>query len=202
MSLPPSSRHTLTACLADANHPDSFQEIQELPALQASLRILPSALVGAFLNFGTGLLVDRVPAFWLVGLSGLICSGAPLLMALYRPEWTYWANAFVAQLLMPISPDILFTVGLIIVSDAFPEGTQSLAGAVFNTASQFGSALGLAVLQIVSSVVSRGHGSNDKGSLLDGYRASFWTMFGFMLLCVALPGIGLRGAGRVGLKRD
>ena len=166
------------------------------------MRILPSALVGAFLNFGTGLLVDRIPAFWLVGLSGLICSGAPLLMALYRPEWTYWANAFVAQLLMPISPDILFTVGLIIVSDAFPEGTQSLAGAVFNTASQFGSALGLAVLQIVSSVVGHGQGNKDKGSLLDGYRASFWTMFAFMILCVALPGIGLRGAGRVGLKRD
>ncbi|KAJ9137115.1 Aminotriazole resistance protein [Pleurostoma richardsiae] len=179
-----------------------FQKIQQLSALQASLRILPSVIVGMFLNLGTGLFVDRIPAFWLVILSSFLCAGAPLLMAFYQPEWPYWTNAFVAQLLMPISGDILFTVGLIIVSDAFPEDTQSLAGAVFNTASQFGSAFGLAVVQIVSSAVAQSRENKGITSLLDGYRASYWTMFVFMILCVALPGIGLRGAGKVGVKRD
>ncbi len=181
----------------------SFQEVQHLSALQASIRIIPSVIIGIGLNFATGLFVDRIPVLWLVVGSSFLCAGAPMLMALAQPEWPYWANAFVAQLLMPMSADILFTVGLIVVSDAFPEDTQSLAGAVFSTAAQFGNAFGLAVMQIVSSSVTRN--SKDEsgvGALLEGYRASFWTMLGFMMLCVVLPGIGLRGAGKVGLKRD
>lgn len=184
----------------------SFQEIQHLSALQASIRILPSLIVGTLLNLGTGLVVHRIPALWLVMISSLLCAGGPLLMAVIQPQWTYWANAFVAQLLQPISVDVMFTVGLIIVSETFPEDKQSLAGAVFNTAAQFGQALGLAVMQIVSALVRqaeerKGNVDGDD-ALFAGYKASFWTMFSFMMLCILLGGIGLRGAGRVGVKRD
>ncbi|TPX11632.1 uncharacterized protein E0L32_007611 [Thyridium curvatum] len=183
-----------------------FQEIQHLSALQASIRILPSLIVGTLLNLGTGLVVHRIPALWLVMISSLLCAGGPLLMAVIQPQWTYWANAFVAQLLQPISVDVMFTVGLIIVSETFPEDKQSLAGAVFNTAAQFGQALGLAVMQIVSALVRqaeerKGNVDGDD-ALFAGYKASFWTMFSFMMLCILLGGIGLRGAGRVGVKRD
>ncbi|KAL1870819.1 hypothetical protein VTK73DRAFT_2411 [Phialemonium thermophilum] len=183
-----------------------FQEIQHLSALQASVRILPSLVVGTLLNLGTGLLVHRIPALWLVSISSLLCAGAPLLMAVIQPQWTYWANAFFAQLLQPISGDVLFTVGLIIISETFPEDKQSLAGAVFNTASQFGSALGLAVMQIVSALVKQAEerkaGVSEDDALFAGYKASFWTMFLLMMLCILLCVVGLRGAGRVGVKRD
>ncbi|CAH0025097.1 unnamed protein product [Clonostachys rhizophaga] len=180
-----------------------FQEVQQLSALEASIRLLPSFIVAAFLNVGVGMFVHKVPVIWLVVGSSLLCALAPLLMAVIQPEWTYWANAFVAQLFQPISADILSTIGLIIITDSFPDDTQALAGAVFNTAGQFGTAFGLAVLQVVSQQVSMRHDDLGKvNSIMEGYRASFWTMVGFMVLCAALGGAGMRRVGKVGLKRD
>ncbi|KAJ4320379.1 hypothetical protein N0V84_005873 [Fusarium piperis] len=180
-----------------------FQEIQHLPALQASIRILPCTLVGALVNLVMGLFVHKVPAIWIVTVTSILCAGSPLLMAVIDPSWPYWGNAFIAQVLQPISCDALFTVGLIIITDVFPEDTQALAGAVFNTAAQFGSALGLAILQVVSTMVTEDSDSRDKVvALMQGYRASFWTMFAFMLLCTVVGLLGLRRAGRIGLKRD
>ncbi|GKZ26286.1 hypothetical protein AbraIFM66951_003607 [Aspergillus brasiliensis] len=181
-----------------------FQEIQDLSALQASIRILPSLVVGVLIQVTSGFFVHRVPAIWIVVLTAVVGSLAPLLMALAHPSWPYWANTFVAQLLQSVNCNALFTVGLIIISEIFPEDTQALAGAVFNTAAQFGTALGFAVLQVISSVVTENKEVHvdEKTALLAGYRASFWTMFAFMILCTAIPALGLRNTGRVGLKRD
>lgn len=123
-------------------------------------------------------------------------------MAVIQPSWTYWGNAFVAQLLQPVSADTLFTIGLIVITNVFSDDTQALAGAVFNTCAQFGSALGLAVLQVISTVVTEQSEREKTEALMDGYRASFWTMLGFMALCAVIGFFGLRKAGRVGLKRD
>lgn len=157
------------------------------------------------LNLTTGYFVDRVPAFWLVIVSTTLAAGAPLLMALIDPHWIYWKGAFFAQVLAPIAGDVLFTVGLIVVSDVFPEKTQGLAGAVFNTVGYFGMSLGLNSMQVVSLLVTKGTQYRDKSSpaaLLQGYQASFWTMFGMTILCILLSVVGLRNVGKVGLKRD
>ncbi|KAL5600855.1 hypothetical protein FOVSG1_006885 [Fusarium oxysporum f. sp. vasinfectum] len=180
-----------------------FQEIQYLSAVDAGIRILPSTVVGLGLNLMTGLIVHKIPAVWLVAVSSLLSSGSPLLMAVINPSWPYWVGAFFAQILLPFSIDVLFTVGLIIVTEVFPEKNQSVAGAVFNTAAQFGNALGLAIVQVVSAAVTN-QKINPKSpeALLEGYRASFWTLFSLMLVCVLVAALGLRGAGKVGSKRD
>lgn len=105
---------------------------------------------------------------------------------------------------MPISGDVLFTVGLIVVSNVFPEDTQSLAGAVFNTAAQFGSSLGLTVMQVVSTLTAKGKpgATGSPENLMAGYRATFWTMFALMVSCAFVSTFGLRRAGKVGAKRD
>ncbi|KAL5585749.1 hypothetical protein FOVSG1_013441 [Fusarium oxysporum f. sp. vasinfectum] len=180
-----------------------FQEIQYLSAVDAGIRILPSTVVGLGLNLMTGLIVHKIPAVWLVAVSSLLSSGSPLLMAVINPSWSYWVGAFFAQILLPFSIDVLFTVGLIIVTEVFPEKNQSVAGAVFNTAAQFGNALGLAIVQVVSAAVTN-QKINPKSpeALLEGYRASFWTLFSLMLVCVLVAALGLQGAGKVGSKRD
>lgn len=181
----------------------SFQEVQHLSALQASIRILPSLVVGALVNAIMGFFVHKVPAPWIVSVTSILCAGAPLLMAVIQPHWPYWGNAFVAQLLQPISVDALFTVGLIMITDIFPDNTQAVAGAVFNTSAQFGSALGLAVLQVISTITTdKASHKAETSALMDGYRASFWAMFGFMMLCAVIGFFGLRKTGRIGLKLD
>ncbi|KAF4990276.1 hypothetical protein FGRMN_8584 [Fusarium graminum] len=180
-----------------------FQEVQHLSALNAAIRILPSVVVGVALNFTTGLVVHKIPAIWLIVTTSILTAISPLLMALISPTWTYWSAAFVAQVLMPFSADVLFTVGLIVVTETFPEDKQAIAGSVFNAASQFGNAVGLAIMQVVSTLVTKQHkGVPSAEALLQGYKASFWTMFSFMILCAAIGGVGLRKAGMVGVKQD
>jgi MFS family permease len=171
--------------------------------MQAAIRILPSVVVGVALNFTTGIVVHRVPVVWLVVITSVLSSGAPLLMAFIQAQWTYWTSAFFAQVLMPFSVDVLLTVGLIAITAAFPEDRQSIAGAVFNTAAQFGSSLGLAVMQVISTIVTKSNYSlRPSEALLEGYRASFWTMFAFMVSSAVIGTMGLRKTGKIGLKQD
>ncbi|KAJ0372655.1 hypothetical protein COL922a_014296, partial [Colletotrichum nupharicola] len=145
-----------------------FQEVQHLSALDASIRILPSLVVGVLLNLVIGIFVHKIPAVWIVTITSILCAGSPLLMAVVQPSWPYWGNAFVAQLLQPVSFDALYTVGLIVITNSFPDDTQALAGAVFNTAAQFGSALGLAVLQVISTVVTDKRDDESAEALMAG----------------------------------
>jgi MFS family permease len=183
----------------------SFQEVQGTSALGASIRLLPNLISGVILNFVTGLIVDKVPVFWAVMLTSTLCAGAPLLMALINPRWPYWYDAFFAQLLTPISGDVLFTVGLLVVSASFPPRMQALAGAVFNTAAQLGASIGLTILSVISTSITKESGAADLQSpeaLMAGYRASFWALFAFTASAVVVGGYGLRKVGRVGEKRE
>ncbi|KAI8959167.1 MFS general substrate transporter [Daldinia sp. FL1419] len=182
-----------------------FQEVQGNTALGASLRILPSLIAGALTNLSTGVFVNRVPVMWTVFISSALSAVAPLLMALVKPEWPYWYDSFFAQILAPLSCDILFTVGLLVVSDVFPKHMQALSGAVFNTCAQLGTAIGLAVTSVISASATDGSHYADKaspGALIVGYRAVFWTMFAWMLFVCVVCVFGLRRIGVIGVKRD
>ena len=179
--------------------------MQHLSALQSSIRFFPSIVVGVALELSTGFFIHRLSVLRLVLISSLLSAGAPLLMALINSQWPYWYDAFFAQILSYFSVDVLFTVGILIVSDVFPARTQSLAGAVFNTLGQFGTSIGLCVMGVISNAVTRGSGYADKTSpdaLLEGYRATFWASFAFMLIACCVAALGLRNIGKVGGKRD
>ncbi|PNP56792.1 hypothetical protein THARTR1_03488 [Trichoderma harzianum] len=162
---------------------------------------------------------------WSVLISSTLSTVAPLLMALINPSWPYWYDAFLAQILAPLSCDILFTVGLLVVSDVFPTHMQALSGAVFNTCAQLGTAIGLTVTSLIAASVTNTSLNADKASpsalntdkaspstlnadktspsaLMIGYRAAFWTMFAAMALVCVLSVLGLRTVKQLGVKRD
>jgi len=183
----------------------SFQEVQHTTALGASLRILPSLIVGFAIQLATGLLIHRSNPYFLVLVTLILSAGAPLLMAVISARWPYWYAAFPAQLLAPLSADIMFTIGLLVVSESFPEDTQALAGAVFNTVVQFGTSMGLTVMAVIAAAVSKSDenkGSSKEENLLLGYKASFWAAFAGMGLACVIGAFGLRRMGKVGVKKD
>ena len=53
-------------------------------------------------------------------------------------------------------------MGILLVSEVFPDRTQALAGAVFNTVGQFGQAIGLALIGVVSNSVTQDSKYADK----------------------------------------
>lgn len=100
---------------------------------------------------------------------------------------------------------MLFTVGILVVSEVFPERDQALAGAIFNTLAQFGTSIGLAVMGIITNSVTRQsqyQSQTSPDALEAGYRATFWATFALMIITCCIGAFGLRKIGKVGVKRD
>ena len=163
--------------------------------------------MGVAIGLSCGFFVHKVAAGWLVTSTSILCACAPLFMAVMDPKWTYWYMAFWAQALSPISVSVLVTVGMLIVSDVFPDKSQALAGAVFNTFAQLGASIGICVMSVISASVTAKSKIEDKNSpaaLMEGYRVSFWTLFACMLAAAVIGGLGLRngvvnGSGKNGV---
>jgi len=105
----------------------------------------------------------------------------------------------------PTGADSLFTVSNLLITSVFPARTQALAGGVFNTVSQIGKSVGLALVAIIAASLTAKSAYADKTSpeaLLVGYRATFWYCFACVIVTVALSFWGLRRIGKVGHKRD
>ncbi|KAL4977939.1 major facilitator superfamily domain-containing protein [Aspergillus desertorum] len=188
-----------------------FQGVQNISALQASIRFLPMAVIGVVTNVLAAHLVAKVNVNRLLGVSAVTTAISPILMAVASPEWTHWAAAFVAMTLSPANGDVLWTISSLVICHAFPSNAQALAGSVFNTISQLGNSVRLAVAAVIAASVSA-HDESDSGSdtgssqtpeqLLDGYRAAYWTIFARMVVVCLVSGFGLRNVGKVGIKQD
>lgn len=97
-----------------------------------------------------------------------------------------------------IGYEVLFTVSNLIISRAYPGENQALAGAVFNSVSQVGNSVGLAVSAAIAASVTE-HSGQDT---LKGFRAAYWLMFAAMVVVCGFSYFGLRGGGFVGKKNE
>lgn len=100
---------------------------------------------------------------------------------------------------------VLFIVAALVITDSFPDSGQALAGSILNTIYQFGSAVGLAIMAVISSTVTNSSGYANKdvaAALLEGYKATFWTCLGSAVLYCLIGAVGLRTIGKVGLKQE
>lgn len=182
-----------------------FQEVQGLSAIQTSIRFLPSPVSGVSANLLMGILVSRVKANILIAVACVIVCGAPLAMVFADVHSSYWSSGFVSNLLSPIGADSLFTVSNLLITSVFPSKTQGLAGGVFNTVSQIGKSVGLALVAVIASSVTEQSSFTDKSSpeaLMVGYRATFWFCLALCAATLVLTTWGLRRIGKVGHKRD
>ncbi|RYO90318.1 hypothetical protein DL766_006910 [Monosporascus sp. MC13-8B] len=193
----------------------SLQRVQGVSAIQTPLYFVPNIIIGVVLSVTTGFILHRLSVYWLVLITCCLTAVAPLLMAVNDPNWSYWYASFWAVFLSPLSGGTLFVVSALIMTSTFPDNTQALAGAVFNTFSQFRTAVGLTVVAVISSSVSRSSAAGHAHSrmtadeaqyapqnLLGGYRASFWALFGSAILTCAIGAFGLRNVSNKGMKKD
>jgi len=182
-----------------------FQDVQGIGPLQTSLRFLPAAGAGITANVVAGYLVPRVAANLIVDAGLIIAAASPLVMTFAKPDSTYLSSGFIANILNPCGVDALFTVANLLITSSFPAKTQGLAGGVFNTISQIGKAIGLALVAVIaSSVTARSHYTDKKSpdALLVGYKAAYWFCFGLGVTAILVALWGLRRIGNVGHKRD
>lgn len=182
-----------------------FQDVQDLSVMNTSLRFIPTPIMGLISSLITGMVLHRVRADAMINITTLISSVSPLLMALVDPQWSYWRGSFIAVCLNSIAADSLFTVSNILIASVFPDETQGLAAGVFNTVSQVGKSVGLALMALISNAITENQSKfQDKRSpeaLMIGYRAAFWTLFGMNVASLLVGALGLRKVGNIGKKK-
>ncbi|QRW23568.1 major facilitator superfamily transporter [Rhizoctonia solani] len=165
------------------------------------LLLLPMSVSGLLCNLVIALFIGRISGTILIAVGCFFTGLAALLFAVIKPSLTYWAFGFPAAAVVVFGADFMFATGSIFVAKVALPHEQSLAGGIFNTLNQLGTAFGLAIASVVNNSVYRQsvRASGDEvESLLLGYRAAFWTCFGFGMAALVLTLVFLRGIGIVG----
>ncbi|CAE6413972.1 unnamed protein product [Rhizoctonia solani] len=178
-----------------------YQEYLGISPVDTTIRLLPMPVSGLLCNLVIALFIGRISGSVLIGVGCFFTSLAALLFAVITPSATYWAFGFPAAAVVVFGADFMFATGSIFVAKIALPHEQSLAGGIFNTLNQLGTAFGLAIASVVNNNVHRSalrESGDELGSLLRGYRAAFWTCFGFGMAALVLTLIFLRGIGIVG----
>ncbi len=101
------SRFDVTRKVSELTY-HSFQEVQQLSAVQTSIRFIPDVLAGMALSICVGLVLHKVSAYYIVLATSFISAASPILMALINPRWPYWYVSFWAVVLSSVAGDGTF----------------------------------------------------------------------------------------------
>ncbi|KAK0645266.1 putative MFS-type transporter [Lasiodiplodia hormozganensis] len=183
-----------------------LEYVRGVAPLQSSLYFLPAPIAGTLVNVAVGALLPLMQPAVAVPVACAVTAVAPLILALLcRVDGPgYWHAVFEAMALNVVAPDVIYTIANLVITAAFPEKTQALAGGVFNTMAQIGKSVGLAttaaVAMRVTAEVQDGRGNEE--ALLQGYKAGWWYCFTLSTGAVVVSAWGLRRVGKVGVKQE
>lgn len=182
-----------------------YQYYQGLSVLETTLRFLPTGVAGVITICVASQILSRVSGYAVV-LWGTACvSVACLLFAVpIPPDTSYWAYGFPAMIILTIGADTLYPCTALFVMQSVPEDDQAMGAAIFQTLSQVGRSIGLAIATAIQIAVTKHQntanvgGLEDKEALLSGYRAAYWFSFAIGVASIAIAAYSFRGAGKLG----
>ncbi|PHH67705.1 hypothetical protein CDD80_591 [Ophiocordyceps camponoti-rufipedis] len=147
-----------------------MQMVLKVSSLTTALWYAPWAVSGLIFSTLGGLVLDRIPASWLLIPSSISAIMAVLLFAVMPSEPSYWLWIFPAMIFEAASADILWTVSNVFLTTSLPRHHQGLAGAIISLTLFVGDALFLAVGDVVEeSMAGAGSGAETQ------YKAVFWV---------------------------
>ncbi|KAJ7726975.1 major facilitator superfamily domain-containing protein, partial [Mycena olivaceomarginata] len=174
-----------------------YEDFVKLTPVHTAVRLLPMTVAGLLCNVFVMLAVGRIDFAVLIAVGTSFTGIGALLFALIQPSAPYWAYGFPSPIVSVFGADFVFAAGTLFVAKISLPHEQSLAGGIFQTLTQLGTAFGLAITTIVHNAV--GGGSTGHDAPLEAYQAAQWTAFGMAMLCTLLGAIFLRGVGAVGV---
>jgi hypothetical protein len=168
-------------------------------------------IVGLICNLVVIIVISRVPAVYIIVSMTASTGIAALLFAIINPDVTYWAYGFPAMILSVAGADFVMVTGSLFVAKVALPHEQSLAGALFQTMTQLGTAFGLTVTTVIYERVSRNHAAQMNADLstdvlppaaqLKGYQAAQFGNLAFTVISMVLAALFLRGIGIVGDRK-
>lgn len=112
-------------------------------ALLTSAETSPVAVTGIFFAFLTVWLMRRIAVSWVMLFAMFFFSLGSVLMAITPINQSYWANTFVAVVLMPGAMNLSFPAATILLSSALPKEKQGIAASLVATVVNYSISCGL-----------------------------------------------------------
>ncbi|KAG2341240.1 MFS general substrate transporter [Suillus weaverae] len=190
-----------------------YQNYLLLTPVETMIRFIPMFIVGCLCNFFVAMVVSRLPLVIFAVSGTLLTAAAAILFALIDPSVTYWAFGFPSTVLIVFGADFVYSSGTIFIAKTSLPHEHSVAGALFQTMTQIGTAFGLTISTIVfNTVVNKesaklGVTVNSSGTnapmsaQLTGYQDAQWTAAAFAFMAALLAALFLRSVGIVGHNR-
>nr|GAT45298.1 MFS general substrate transporter [Mycena chlorophos] len=173
-----------------------YEDYERLSAIHTAVRMLPMTVTGFACNVFVMLVIGRLDFVVLIAAGTLLTGVAPLLFALIVPSAPYWAFGFPSTICSVFGADFIFAGGTLFVAKVSLPHEQSLAGGIFQTLTQLGTAFGLAITTIAFD--SKTGGTSQQSAPLKAYKTANWTAFGISVFCTILAVAFLRGVGPIG----
>ncbi|KAK3313612.1 major facilitator superfamily-domain-containing protein [Apodospora peruviana] len=185
-------------------------------ALRASAETSPVAVTGILFAMLTVWLMGRIAVSWVMLFAMFFFTLGSILMAVTPLSQTYWANTFVAIVLMPGAMNLSFPAATILLSSALPKEKQGIAASLVATVVNYSISCGLGLAGTVHkhSLGSAGdrvgiHGPPPALSVmspqltamrLSGLRSAYWFAVGLgglgMLIAALFILVQITEAGR------
>jgi len=168
-----------------------LQNLLGWSSLETALGFLPAGLLVAFLSPNAGKLADRI------GTERMVAAGMVLFVAGYAlflrigQTSNYTATVLPTIVLIGLGFAITFPALNMQATNGVDDNEQGLASGLFNTSSQVGGAI---VLAITTAVIgSQSHGVTAPSGMLSAYKPALVVITGITVLGLLLGAYGLRG---------
>lgn len=147
-----------------------------------SAQYTPALLCGLLAAGTTGFMLTHTPVSFVM-LIAMVAFCVGEVVAAFQPvHQIYWAQMFVAILIMPFGMDMSFPAGTIILSNHMPRQHQGLAASLVNTMVNYSISIALGIAGTVEVQVNNGGATFD--DVVWGIRCANYT-------AVALSGCGV-----------
>ena len=159
-----------------------FEQLRGASPLLGASWFVPIAISGAIASVTTGFLLGRVKPALVMTIALTAFTVGTILIATAPVRQTYWAQSFVAMIIMPWGMDMSFPAATLILSDAVAKKHQGIGASLVNTVVNYSISLALGFAGTVEGHVN--HGGTTPEDLLLGYRGALYFGMG-------LSGFGL-----------
>lgn len=151
-----------------------IEDVRGYSALAACAQNSPVAISGLIAAVATGLLLSHIKVQYVLLLSTLFFLVGQILIATAPVGQIYWAQTFVAIILMPWGMDMSFPSGTILLSNNTPKHDQGIASSLVNTTVNYSISLALGI----AGTIVRNVGEPAGSSVIDGYRGAWYFAIG------------------------
>jgi EmrB/QacA subfamily drug resistance transporter len=171
-----------------------LQDLLGWSSFETALGFLPAGLLVAFLSPNAGRLADRI------GTERMVVAGMALFVVGYAlslrigPESAYLSTVMPTIVLLGLGFAITFPALNIQATSGVADHEQGLASGLFNTSTQVGGAIVLAVTTAV--IGSQSRGVTTPGGMLSAYKPALAVVTGIAVLGLLVGLTGLRGLRR------